>query len=90
MRVIEALSDAGRLLCDVHHTQSQTRRALVTINLNKEFKDTLEKSSIDTWLFGEDLNNKLVEAKALEKSSKELKKSHPNLNPTLFKKSHII
>lgn len=70
--VIEQLSDAGRLLADIHHTFSMSRRDLVSLNLNKDLKDPLMESPIDEWLFGEDLNERLKTAKDLQVSSKQL------------------
>ncbi|VEN49584.1 unnamed protein product [Callosobruchus maculatus] len=39
---IRLLSDAGRLLANVHHSESRSRRELIALNLNKELKETLE------------------------------------------------
>lgn len=51
--IIEHLSDTGRLLADIHHTFSLSRRDLVSLNLNKDLKDPLREAPIDEWLFGE-------------------------------------
>ncbi|CAH1969169.1 unnamed protein product [Acanthoscelides obtectus] len=69
----EKLSDAGRLLSDVHHTLSVSRKELAILNLNKEWKETLIDSPVDEWLFGEDLEERLKAAKSLQFSSKQLK-----------------
>ncbi|CAH1956886.1 unnamed protein product [Acanthoscelides obtectus] len=71
--LIEKLSDAGRLLSDVHHTLSVSRKELAILNLNKEWKETLIDSPVDEWLFGEDLEERLKAAKSLQFSSKQLK-----------------
>nr|CAH7760283.1 unnamed protein product [Callosobruchus chinensis] len=42
--IIERLSDAGRLLSDLHRSESTTRRDLASLNLNKEWRDTLSQS----------------------------------------------
>ncbi|CAH1973240.1 unnamed protein product, partial [Acanthoscelides obtectus] len=71
--LIEKLSDAGRLLSDVPHTLSVSRKELAILNLNKEWKETLIDSPVDEWLFGEDLEERLKAAKSLQFSSKQLK-----------------
>lgn len=70
--IIEHLGDTGRLLADIHHTFSMSRRDLVSLNLNKDLKDPLMDSPVDEWLFGEDLNERLKTAKDLQASSKQL------------------
>lgn len=74
-QLIELLSDAGRLLADVHHSESISRRKLLGFGLNKKFKTTLEEAPLGEWLFGENLEVRLKTAKALERSSSELKAS---------------
>lgn len=71
--MIEPLSDAGRILSDLHHSESITRRDLVSLNLNKEWKDTLSQSMSDEWLFGGDLEERLKNAKNIQQSSNQLK-----------------
>ncbi|CAH0549561.1 unnamed protein product [Brassicogethes aeneus] len=71
--LIEAISDAARLLADVHFQESESRRALVSLTLQKDLKDTLINAAYDGWLFGEDLAERVKTAKAIEKSGQELK-----------------
>ncbi|VEN48678.1 unnamed protein product [Callosobruchus maculatus] len=70
---IEALNDAGRLITDVIHSESMSRRELASYDLNNEWKNTLIESPIDKWLFGEDLEGRLKAAKILQASSRQLK-----------------
>nr|CAH7749579.1 unnamed protein product [Callosobruchus chinensis] len=63
---IEKLSDAGRLLSDLHNLETISRRNLVSMNLNKDLKETLLDSPIDEWLFGESLDERLKTAKSLQ------------------------
>nr|CAH7759782.1 unnamed protein product [Callosobruchus chinensis] len=41
---IEKLSDAERLIADLHHAQSTSRKQLVSLNLNKDWKEALGSS----------------------------------------------
>lgn len=58
---VEALSDAARLLCDVHHTQSLSGHTLIGVSLK-----------IDIMLFREDLGERISKFKALQRSSADL------------------
>lgn len=76
-RVLELLGDVGNLLADLHHTESESRKILVSSNLKKQFKEVLLSSKIDEWLFGEDLPDRISGAKSLEKSAQDLKLVQP-------------
>lgn len=84
-KCIELLSDAGRLLCDFHHVETITRRDLISINLNKDLKDTLSDAPVDNFLFGETLEERVKAAKNLEKSSFDLKPPKPKLAKKPFR-----
>nr|CAI5821342.1 unnamed protein product [Callosobruchus analis] len=70
---IESLNDIGRLLCDVHYNESVSRRELLCLNLNKDFKEALKDSPIEKWFSGSNLDTTLKTAKELEKSTEQLK-----------------
>lgn len=80
--MIELLSDAGRLLANVHFEESQSRRNLVLTGVNRQFRETLNSVPVDGWLFGEDLEDRMKEAKALDKSSLDLKIPKVKPKPT--------
>lgn len=71
--LLELLSDGGRLLASIHREESLARKNLILANLNSSLKTTLTNTSVDEWLFGVDLEDKIKTAKSLEKTSKELK-----------------
>lgn len=73
LSLIEVLVDTEKLLIDVQREESLTRKALVLSNVNVSIKDTLNSTSIDEWLFGNQLDEKLKTAKTLEHSSKQIK-----------------
>ena len=70
---IENLSDAARLLCDLYHENSTTRRSLILPGLNKDLKDLMESTPISEYLFGDKLQDKVNAVKAVKKSGLELK-----------------
>lgn len=71
--MLERLSDAGRLLADLHHTESVTRKELISLNLNKDWKGILAESLSEEWLFGDNLEERLKDAKSIQQSSNQLK-----------------
>lgn len=72
---IEALNDGAKLLAEVHHRESLSRQNLISLGLDKGVRDLVQGTSLDGWLFGENLSDRFKAAKALEKSSIELKGS---------------
>lgn len=71
--MLEAINDAARFLADIHHEQSVARQHLISISLDKSVKDLLPETKLDGWLFGGNLLDRVKNAKALVKSSLELK-----------------
>ncbi|GBP69614.1 hypothetical protein EVAR_88701_1 [Eumeta japonica] len=72
--IIENSSDAGRLLCDLHHSKTVTRHSLLTNSLNKTSKNGLRSLSRDKYLFGQNLSGKLSDLKLISKSASDMKK----------------
>lgn len=73
LKLLELLSDAAKLLIEVHHKESNARIAYILPGMGKQIKAVLEETKPDTFLFGHGLTEKLQEAIALEKLGKELK-----------------
>ncbi|XP_049865768.1 uncharacterized protein LOC126372770 [Pectinophora gossypiella] len=71
--LLQKLMDMGRLLCDVQHAESIARRNFAIYSVKKEMKDHLAHTSIDKYLFGENLSEALKAAKAVNKSGSDLK-----------------
>lgn len=70
---MKPLSDAGRLLCDYHYRESQSRRFAILNSLNKETRDAVKDTKIDEYLFGSELAEHLKSAKAISKSGSEMR-----------------
>lgn len=73
IKYMETTNDALRLLCDVFHHESISRKELLLLNLNKDLKETLKNTTISECLFGGELENTIETAKKLEKSGEQLK-----------------
>lgn len=73
LALIEKISDASRLLLDLHHQKTVSRREIVSLNLKKELKETLTNVQVDGWLFGDNLGERVKASKEIERSAQELK-----------------
>lgn len=73
--MIKLLIDAGRIICDVQHTESMMRRGFIGSCIKKEVKDHLNDTRIDKYLFGDKLADTLKAAKSIHKSGSEIRAS---------------
>lgn len=73
--VFENITDAGRLLADLHHNYSITRRAFITPSLKELAINVTTETKIDDFLYGKEFTEKLKAAKEVEKASKEATKT---------------
>lgn len=76
--LLKKLMDANRMLCDLQHSDSVTRRMFSTSVLKKDVKSQILNSKIDKLLFSESLPDTLKTAKAVSKSSAEIKSTTQN------------
>ena len=72
--IIEALSDASRLITDFIHDEISIRRSLVLTNVTVPMRNVLNAAVADDWLFGGKLVDDLKTAKLIEQSAEDLKK----------------
>lgn len=71
--LIKDLMEVGRIFCDIQHSESETRRNFTLYTVKKELKEQLSKTKIDKYLFGSNFTETLKTAKAVSKSSADLK-----------------
>lgn len=76
------ISDAGRMLCDLFHKESMSRRHLLQFALNKHTKDIVANTKVGKHLFGENLAEELKAGKAVNKTGVEIKYNKPQPKPT--------
>ncbi|KAI5644858.1 hypothetical protein NE865_03204 [Phthorimaea operculella] len=74
---VKQLMDICRILCDIQHAESVTRRNFAIFSIKKELKEHLVTTKIDKTLFGDNLAETLKSAKAVTKSGSELKTKPP-------------
>lgn len=78
--LIKSLTDAGKLMCDLQHTESMLRRGYICSFIKKDIKEQLYHTQINEYLFGDKLAETLKAAKAINRSGAELKNQRKNLN----------
>lgn len=89
--VLKPISDACRLLCDMHNGETKIRRKFVISSINTSLKDTLLESASDKFLFGDNMSDKLKAAKSVQRSGEALKviqnKKPQSQRPSFFNKN---
>lgn len=80
--LLQKLMDTTRMLCDMQHTDSKTRRNFAIFSVKKEMKEHLASTKIDKYLFGDNLSEALKTAKAVTKSGTDLKFHQKNFKKT--------
>ncbi|XP_031355142.1 uncharacterized protein LOC116179488 [Photinus pyralis] len=85
--LLEYLCDTGRILTNLFHRESVTRRNLIYPSLNKKVKEQVEICPPSSFLFGDDLGEKIKLAKNLESVTKDLKLVKPTILPATRNKS---
>ncbi|XP_048488805.1 uncharacterized protein LOC119691882 [Plutella xylostella] len=80
-RVLQPISDACRIMCDMHHYETMTRKKFVYSSINSELKDALTNSKTDKFLFGENMSDRLKAAKTVQRSGEALKVTQARANP---------
>ncbi|XP_060803745.1 uncharacterized protein LOC106132281 [Amyelois transitella] len=81
IEAIKTLSDGCRILCDLHHSQTQSRIKMITPGLAKSFLNVIQDSDRDETLFGISLPEKIKASKSIEKQGLQIKKPVPVRQP---------
>lgn len=87
-KILKPVSDACRLLCDIHHDNTNTRRGFVISSINADMKETISEAKRDKYLFGENLSEKLKTAKSIKKSGTDLKQQRNE--KSVFNKNNFV
>lgn len=74
---ITLLSDTGRILADLFHTLSTSRRYFITSGFNPSEKAMAAENKIDEFLYGKDFSEKVKSFEAVERSAKNVHRSLP-------------
>ncbi|XP_063368524.1 uncharacterized protein LOC134657308 [Cydia amplana] len=74
-KILKPISDACRLLCDSHCSDTKTRRGFVISAINPDMKDVLSETKRNKFLFGDNVSEKLKSAKTIKLSGSDLKQA---------------
>lgn len=75
--IIKKLSETAQILLDLHCQNTANRRKLVTFSLDKKFLNIIQGVKRDTFLFGENLGEKIKASKMAEKSGLQIRRTEP-------------
>lgn len=74
-KLLKPVNDACRILCDMHHSETVIRKKFVVSSISTGLKDTLSSTCTDKYLFGDNMSEKIKNAKNVQKSGEALKNS---------------
>lgn len=80
---IKSLSDACRILSELHFTETRARTKLITPCLDKAVLNVIQDDERDETLFGSKLSDRIKSSKAIEKHSLQIKKVFQQKTPPL-------
>ena len=72
-KLLKPISDACRILCDSHFWETKTRRNFIISSININLKDALLETKRGSFLFGENVTDKVKAAKSIQQSGDALK-----------------
>lgn len=73
--LLEKLTDAGKLITELHHEKSIARRTCIAPNIQPQMKNIINETKIDEFLYGKNLAEKIKETKTAEKIGEEVKQT---------------
>lgn len=86
--ILKPISDACRILCDSHFSETKTRRNFVISAINTKLKDALINTERDKFLFGDNVSDKVKAVQNIQKSGDTLK-STPKSSYNQFNKNNF-
>ncbi|XP_026317158.1 uncharacterized protein LOC113229885 [Hyposmocoma kahamanoa] len=75
--IIKRLSETGQLLLDLHYQNTINRRKLIMFCLDKKFINMVQNVKRDSYLFGDNLGEKIKATKIAERSGLQVKRKEP-------------
>ncbi|XP_028162769.1 uncharacterized protein LOC114354545 [Ostrinia furnacalis] len=83
IEAIKCISDGCRLLSDLHHQQTETRKKFITPCLDKGFLQLIQVAERDDTLYGNNLSEKIKASKAITTQSQQIKKNTVTPKPSV-------
>lgn len=70
---VQRLNEAAKLIIEIHHNQSVSRKTFIYPGVKKQFQNMLKETKSDNLLFGNNLADKIKDSKNIEKLSQNVK-----------------
>ncbi|XP_063387609.1 uncharacterized protein LOC134673541 [Cydia fagiglandana] len=86
LAIIKQIADVSQLLADLHSENTTSRRKIILPSLDKKFTNMMQDVKRDSYLFGENLGEKIKASKSAEKSGLQIKRSYTSNVPPTSKK----
>lgn len=80
LEMVKKLSEVGQILLDLHYENTLNRKMLITPTLDKKFLTMTSDVKRDSFLFGENLGDKIKATKAAERSGLQIR-NPSNIGP---------
>ncbi|XP_074104093.1 uncharacterized protein LOC141530713 [Cotesia typhae] len=72
LKLLECLSDAGKVLAETFHQHSAARKAYITPVMKKSVKSLVDSIHSEEWLYGDKLADQIKEARTIESACQSL------------------
>lgn len=72
--IFETVGNAAKILVDLHHLKSLSRKAFITPGLSQLVMNIAKETKVDNLLYGQDFSERLKVAKEVEKTGKDVAK----------------
>lgn len=79
--IIKKINEGCKMLCDSFFLDTRGRRSLILSTINKNMKESLLQTEPLTYLFGDNLTEKIKTAKSVQRSGQDLKISENYKRP---------
>lgn len=89
LSIIKLLSDASKILADLHQCQTVGRKKLITPLLDKKFIEVSKDIERDEFLYGKDLSEKIKSMKNIQRSGLSIKKDSRPVGGPNFRKPGV-
>ncbi|KAI5646384.1 hypothetical protein NE865_01846 [Phthorimaea operculella] len=83
--IIKKISETGQILLDLHFQNTLSRRKLTSYCLGKNFHNIVDNVKRDSFLFGENLGDKIKASKTAEKSGLQIKATEPQPSTSFYR-----
>ncbi|KAI8438534.1 hypothetical protein MSG28_011008 [Choristoneura fumiferana] len=77
--LIEEINDAAKLLAEIFHQDSSSRKFFALAGANQTVKEAVKDAMPDEFLFGKDCGEKIKAAQMIKKASTQIKEQAPKL-----------